>query len=176
MPLKFRLIEKEMKIGKKAGQKLTFAQPVSGGYISFSDLCAIISDGSTVSSADVKAVFDRMLYVFDTFLPNGYVIDCGELGSFRPSFGSKGVEDARDFRQQKHMRRARVLFRPKKRFDVLRTAGFQRVDLVEGVDVTALPKRNLCEPNATPLPSPTEDEKGKTEPVDKNTGGEGTGL
>lgn len=167
MALKFRLIERTMKIGKNAGKKLVYAQQVTGGKLSFEKLCDIIADGSTVSSADVKAVFDRLQRVFERYLADGYIIDCGELGSFRPSFGSKGVEQVTDFKQLKHLRKARVRYLPPRRFEALRVATYTRVNLF-GEPI----KEETTEAGGTPpIPAPGT---GGTTPTPGN-GGNGEG-
>ncbi|MBB6276379.1 HU family DNA-binding protein [Porphyromonas circumdentaria] len=128
MALKFKLIEREMKIGKKAGHKLFFAQQVTQGRISFDKLCNIIAESSTVSSADVKAVIDRLAHVFGQFLTEGFIIDCGELGSFRPTLGSQGVEKEEEFKTHKHLRKPRIRYLAPRSFNALTLAGFQRID------------------------------------------------
>ncbi len=127
MSLKFKLIKKNLKtFGSDTVRQIYTARPVWAGRISFEKLCQLIADGSTVVSADVKAVLDRLNKVMSSYLPEGFIIDCGELGTFRPTFGSKAVEKEEEFKMQKHLRRARVAYRPNKEYTPLHTVRYER--------------------------------------------------
>lgn len=63
MALKFRLVQRKVMSGKNAGKKLFFASPTSRGKISYERFCREVAEGSTVETADVKAVIDRMVRV-----------------------------------------------------------------------------------------------------------------
>lgn len=63
----------------------------------FEEFIELVSDETTVSSADVKAVFDRSAKVLIRLLQDGKSVDCGDMGTFRPSITAKtgtGVESA----------------------------------------------------------------------------------
>lgn len=160
MALKFRLIERNVTIGKHAGRKLFFAQQVAQNKLTFAKLCDVISEGSTVSSADVKAVIDRLAHAFRHYLSEGFIVDCGELGSFRPSFGSQGVERIEDFKVHKHLRKARVRYMPPRNFSALRLASYQRID-------------ELANKPETGAPSTPDEGKKPTPPVSGEDTGEG---
>lgn len=75
MAQKFKLIQRR-NLGKDAAVTPTkmYAQAVNNGYVSFDELCADISELCSLTSADVKAVMDRMNYVLDRNLKAGRIV------------------------------------------------------------------------------------------------------
>lgn len=123
----YNLHRREMKVGKHQGKQVYLAKPVLTARVSFDHLCKQLADGSTVDAADVKAVLSRMATVISRNLEMGMSVDCGELGLFRPSFGSKGVEAEDEFNASL-ITPARVVFTPRKAFkNSLRGVGYERV-------------------------------------------------
>ena len=59
-----------------------------------------IEKRSTVSSADVKAVLDALQYEVIDALENGYSVRLGDLGSFRLSMKSEGMETAAEAKKK----------------------------------------------------------------------------
>ncbi len=103
-----------MKLGKK-DQVYYYAQTVLGQKVSFDELCEELADGSTVGVADVKAVVSRMATVISRNLKRSCAVDCGDLGTFRPSVRSKAVENEEDF-DLHLMKHPAVIFTPKPDF------------------------------------------------------------
>lgn len=63
----------------------------------FEEFIELVADETTVSSADVKAVFDRASKVLVLLLQDSESVDCGDMGTYRPSITAKtgtGVESA----------------------------------------------------------------------------------
>lgn len=91
MAQKFKLIRRK-NLGKdnQVTPQKYYAQAVNNGYVSFDELCTEIGEGSTLTSADVKAVMDRMNYILDKNLKAGRIVQFGEIGSFRLAVGSTG--------------------------------------------------------------------------------------
>lgn len=147
MALQFKLIERQVRLGKNAGKKLFYAQQVATRRISFARLCNELADGSTVDSADVKAVFDRMVKVIRLHIADGEAVDCGELGIFRPTFGSVGVEKAEKFVAQRDIRKPRISFLPRQEFKYLGAVRFQQVDS-QGAPVP-VPPSNVPSPGGS---------------------------
>ena len=128
--LQYRLILQEAKLGKNKGKKVYKALPVTRGRVSFDAFCREVSDGSTVDVADVKAVLSRLDTVITRNLDRGFSIDVGELGTFRPSFGSVEVLSEKEFDVGKHIRKPRIIFHPRVAFaSSLEGAHFERVNL-----------------------------------------------
>ncbi len=120
MALKFRLINRN-NLGKDKGEtpRKYYAQAVNNGYVLFDELCTDISEYSTLTSADVKAVLDRMNYLLDKNLRAGRIVQFGEIGNFRLSLGSSGSEDEEDFATNQ-IRRPKIIFTPGNRLRLTR--------------------------------------------------------
>lgn len=65
----------------------------SAGTIETDFLCKMISERSTLSSADVKATLDSLNFFFQLYLSNGYSIRLDDLGIFSLGLKSKKTED-----------------------------------------------------------------------------------
>lgn len=89
-------------------------------------------DGSTVSQADVIAVFYKFRTILNMLCSQGNIVDAGPLGSFRPAFSAKSVEKEEDFKPSTHITRTMILFRP--------SADFRTLHNVEYFKVTAQDK------------------------------------
>ena len=79
------------------GKKLYYATAVSAGEMTLEELCEDIAESSTVTSADVKAVLDRLGWVLSKNLKAGRIVQVGELGNFRMTLGSSGTPTIEEF-------------------------------------------------------------------------------
>jgi predicted histone-like DNA-binding protein len=120
MAVKFRLIDRK-NLGKDAGDapRKLYAQAVNNGYVTFSELCEDISENCTLTSADVKAVMDRMNFTLDKHLRAGRIVQFGEIGNFRMSVGSSGSTEAKEFHTAQ-IRKPKIVFTPGGRLQVAR--------------------------------------------------------
>lgn len=124
--LNYKLHEQEERFGENKGKKVFRAYPVIHGKVSFDEFCKELSDGSTVDEADVKAVLSRLTTVITRNLKRGFSVDCGELGTFRPAFGSKGALTKEEF-STSLITPPRVVYTPRVAFKTsLRSVGFER--------------------------------------------------
>jgi predicted histone-like DNA-binding protein len=114
MSVKFRLINRP-NLGKDAGTapRKVYAQVVNNGYVTFDELCGSIAENCTLTSADVKAVLDRMNYELDRNLRAGRIVQFGEIGNFRMSAGSSGSVGEKNF-STSLIRMPRIVFIPGK--------------------------------------------------------------
>ena len=72
MSVKYKLIQrKDMSSDAGPGSKLYYAQAVSAGEMTLDELCEDIAESSTVTSADVKAVLDRLGWILSKNLKPG---------------------------------------------------------------------------------------------------------
>lgn len=112
MAQKFKLIERK-NLGKDnvATPKKFYAQAVNNGYVSFEELCQEIAESCTLTSADVKAVMDRMNYTLDKNLKAGRIVQFGEIGNFRLAVGSTGSAAADTF-STSQIKQPRIVFSP----------------------------------------------------------------
>lgn len=123
--LKYKLVKRKLNFGAQKGKVVYIAQPVNLGKIGFDDLVKEVSGGSTVDAADVKAVLSRLHTVISRLTERGFSVECGELGTFRASFGSKSVENNKAFKVS-DIRPAKIIFTPKPAFkNSLRSSGFE---------------------------------------------------
>lgn len=113
MALKFRKIQREVKIGTDAGKVKTYAIAKANGYCDMEKLCKLISARCAMSSADVKAILDSLNWAMDLELQAGNIVQVGEFGNFRLSLSSEGTEDAADFNASK-IKKTRIIFTPGK--------------------------------------------------------------
>lgn len=97
MPLKYVLKKSAATIGPNKGKSVYSAQPAAQDIITFHSLCKRIAEESSLTSADVKGILDRLVNILSDELPNGKTVRIGELGSFRLSFGSPQVLNPKEF-------------------------------------------------------------------------------
>ena len=112
MAQKYKLINRR-NLGKDSGEnpRKFYAQAVNNGYMSFDELCGDIAEQCTLTSADVKAVLDRMNYVLDKNLKAGRIVQFGEIGNFRLAVGSTGSLTEKDF-STAQIKKPKIVFTP----------------------------------------------------------------
>lgn len=73
-----------------------YAQAASPDTVTLNDIADRIEKRSTASSADVKAVFDALVYELTQSLTEGHSVRLGDLGTFSCTLRSEGTatEDA----------------------------------------------------------------------------------
>lgn len=127
MAQKYKLIERK-NLGKdnETNPKKFYAQAVNNGYVSFDELCTEIGEGCTLTSADVKAVMDRMNFTLDKHLRAGRIVQFGEIGSFRLALGSTGAVEEKDFTTSQ-IKTPKIVFTPGKKLRITRqTTAFEK--------------------------------------------------
>ena len=128
MAQKFKLIERR-NLGKDNTEnpKKFYAQAVNNGYVSFDELCGEIAENCTLTSADVKAVMDRMNYILDKNLKAGRIVQFGEIGNFRLAVGSTGSLTTKEFNTSL-IKKPKIVFTPGSKLQVTRAlTSFERV-------------------------------------------------
>lgn len=122
------LNEKTMGVGPLKGQKVFIASLVcQKEHIPFDRLCALMAEDSTVGESDVAAVFYKARKVLNFLCAQGYIVDAGPLGTFRPSIQSKVVKKAEDFKVSEHIKRAQMRFVPTRDFRELKGVEYHKV-------------------------------------------------
>lgn len=113
MALKYHLVKRrDMRKDAPVDSKLFYGQVRATGRITFDRLCAEVSRGSTASKGDAQVVITTMLESMVDHLKDGHIVQMGDLGSFRFSAGSKGVENQEDFNTTTHFKGSRIVFTP----------------------------------------------------------------
>ena len=117
-----------MSVGPLKGKEVFVASPVCQKQrISFDQLCERMAEDSTVGQADVAAVFYKFRKILNQLCSQGYIVDGGPLGTFRPTFTSKSVEKEEDFKPSECISKTQMIFTPTADFRQLKNVEFFRV-------------------------------------------------
>lgn len=84
MSINFK-VHRTPKPNNRKGTGLTHARAISRGTYKMEKICKLISERSSVSSADVKSVLDSFAWVVELALEDGCHIELDDLGYFSPS-------------------------------------------------------------------------------------------
>lgn len=90
---------------------LYYGQIKQNGVKGIETIASDIEKQSTVSRADILAVLSSLQEVIIATLQNGQGIKLGDVGSFRPTLKSQGVENKDDFNVQ-NIRKVNIVFTP----------------------------------------------------------------
>ena len=88
-----------------------YAQIANTSPVNLDVITELVQAQSTVSAADVKAVLDQLQVIVQEQLRNGRSIRLGDLGSFRPTLSSRGVDTAASVKSTQ-IKRVNVVFVP----------------------------------------------------------------
>lgn len=86
--IKIKAVERKAGFGKTS-KTLWYPAIHLQSDVTFEEFIELVADETTVSSADIKAVFDRAAKVLIRLLQDAKSVDCGDLGTFRPSITAK---------------------------------------------------------------------------------------
>ncbi len=90
-------------------------------------MCERLSKDTTVGQADIRAVLYQLADVVAEYMELGLSVDCGELGKFRPTLGSRQVPIEEEFTHE-DLRSPRITFVPRQKFKEFKyRAQFERV-------------------------------------------------
>ena len=113
MAIKFKIIERGQPGVAGGGEKKFYANAVSSGEMTLTEMTKSIEKISTVSGADIRAVLYAMVDVMKDGLANGQIVRLGDLGSLRVSLSSNGEVDEKDV-SSKTIKGSRTIFYPGK--------------------------------------------------------------
>jgi predicted histone-like DNA-binding protein len=108
--MKYKLIERKNPQNWQNPAKW-FATPVNDGKVGQQEIAVDIVNLSSLARGDIGNVINCLIDTIPKYLVMGKSVNLGELGTFRVSFTSKGVEDAKDFTADK-ISGVRVVFIP----------------------------------------------------------------
>lgn len=117
MSIKYRMYQDNRKNSKHKG--FWYARAVSSDVVGIKELALRISNRCTVTEPDILAVISALVFEMNQVLKSGSRVKIDGLGTFRVSFHSQGVEDAKDFNVQKNIYGAHVLFAPSVTVDTM---------------------------------------------------------
>ena len=95
---------------RETGELKAYGYVVSDPY-SLDDLTRDVTEETTVTSTDVKAVIEAVFKTCIRRIADGLTVKLGDFGSVYPTIASEGVEDVNDFSASK-ITKVRVRFRP----------------------------------------------------------------
>lgn len=96
------------------GEKKFYATSMINGNVDIEELSDKIALISTVSGADTRAVLYALIDVIPGELSDGKSVKLGDIGNFRVSISSEGVETA-DEVSANCVRKSKILFSPGKK-------------------------------------------------------------
>jgi predicted histone-like DNA-binding protein len=108
--MKYKLIKRKNPQERQEPPKW-YAAPINDGKVRQQDIAADIVNLSSLARGDVGNVINSVIDTIPKYLVMGKSVSLGELGTFRVSFSSEGVEDPKDFIADK-ISGIRVVFTP----------------------------------------------------------------
>ena len=167
--IKIKAVERQVGFGKDEKKKRWFPAIYLSSDVTFEEFIDKVADETTISSADVKAVFDRAGKVLVEQLREGKSVDCGDLGTFRPSLTTKtgtGAETAEGVTMEM-IDKLKVIYTPRVRIkDALKKVRMELLDVAFGSKKKPIPGGTTPTPNpggttptpggTTPTPNPGE--------------------
>lgn len=94
MAIKFS-VHKTPQPNDRKGQQQTHARAIARSTQKMDDICALVCERGSISSADVKAVLDSFVWVIGHSLKYGDNIELEGLGHFSPSLRTQKLPDGR---------------------------------------------------------------------------------
>lgn len=132
MATKYKLIKRAKPGVANDPNPKYYAVAVTTGEDDFKSMTRAVADRCTVTGSDSKAVLDAFMTVMLQRLANGQIVRLNDLGSFRVSISSKGVEDEKKFNAATQITKARIIFTPCKELkDMCKSLNYQKVGASE---------------------------------------------
>jgi predicted histone-like DNA-binding protein len=108
--MKYKLVKRKNPLDPQSETRL-YASPVNEGKVSQQEVAVDIVNLSSLARGDVGNVINSLIDTVPKYLLMGKSVNLGELGTFRVSFSSKGVDTPADFTVDK-ITGVRILFTP----------------------------------------------------------------
>ena len=123
--MKYKLVERRNPVDPSAPKKF-YATPIITGKINIEQVADDLVLVSSISIGDILSVLRNLIAILPKYLLSGYSVQLGDLGTFKISFSSEGVEDPKAFVIAR-IRNKRILFLPGPAFrKILRDLTFER--------------------------------------------------
>lgn len=114
MTISFKVIERGRPGVVGGGEKKFYASNMVNGNSDIEELTEGIEKISTVSGADIRAVLYALTDVIPSMLADGKSVRLGEIGNFRVSISSEGLEKVEDVNAN-CIKRSKIIFTPGKK-------------------------------------------------------------
>ena len=108
--MKYRLVKRKNPVDRTAPEKF-YATPVLNGKITIKQIADDLVLISSISIGDILSVIRNLIDALPKYLLRGYSVQLGELGTFRVSFSSEGVDNPDEFVVAK-IKGKKILFMP----------------------------------------------------------------
>jgi predicted histone-like DNA-binding protein len=108
--MKYKLVERKNPQDRQSPGKW-YAAPVNYGKVAQQEIAVDIVNLSSLARGDVSNVINSLIDTVPKYLLMNKSVSLGELGTFRISFSSEGVENPEDFSVDK-ISGIRILFVP----------------------------------------------------------------
>ena len=123
--MKYKLLQRRNPQQPDAPQKW-YATPVNAGKTSQRDISNDIVALSSLTRGDVSNVIDNLIDTVPKYLLMGKSVNLGDLGTFRLSFSSKGVDDPKEFNTNM-ISGAKIIFTPSSELrDAIKKVKFEK--------------------------------------------------
>lgn len=132
-PLAYRLTERTSRIGKNKDQKVIQAQATHRGLVDFEHFCQLVSRHTTFNYMEVASVLNLAADEAHLQVSSGYTVEYGKLGHLIPTLRSVQVPTGESFDASKHIKGARVMLRPKRRYFDLSNMRYERLETKKSV-------------------------------------------
>jgi len=123
--IKFKIMER-VNLQDPLEPRKHYAYIQNQGVVNLRQIAKRISRESTISMMDTMAVLEGFLQVIPDLLLEGNIVKLGELGTFRSTISSDGVDTADNFNST-HIKGLNLIFRPGIEFrDQLNSVKFKK--------------------------------------------------
>jgi predicted histone-like DNA-binding protein len=107
--MKYKLIKRVNPL--KRTEEKWYITTVNTGKVTQKELAKELVSTSSLSRGEVANVIENLLEVIPKYLLMGKSVCLGELGTFRLSFSSSGIDDPEDFKKGM-LKKTKVIFIP----------------------------------------------------------------
>jgi len=125
-PLQFVITKRKMAVGPQAGKTVQIARPTGRRRVDFRSFCERVSKSTTFNPQEVAAVLNLATETARDIVANGDIVEFGDLGTLKPSFKSKAVDEGTPFRAQEHIEKPVVLLNPSKKYFTLTDVTYEQ--------------------------------------------------
>ena len=127
MALKYVVKKTTFGFDKEKAEKYV-ARPFNVVTVDFKMLCDQVTKVGFVPRGIVKSVLDGLIDSLITYMEIGASVNLGEFGTFRPSFGCKSQDDAKEVTTET-LKNRKIIFTPGSLFkDMIKSVSIQKLD------------------------------------------------
>jgi predicted histone-like DNA-binding protein len=113
MAIRYRITKRSNTIANNKKEQFIL-QAVNTGTIDLERICKEISNESTLSVVDVKAVLIALGIKMQFHLEEGKIVDLGDVGKFKIGFQCKAEENAQNLSPKRNIKKYHLNYQPSK--------------------------------------------------------------